>query len=66
MRINKILRTSVGADLSRPPPIYRPSLDVPISRLIHKCVLSALTGFFAIRMNKLNSIIESHQSQAVN
>jgi len=28
LEINKFIRTSVGADLSRPPPIYRPSADV--------------------------------------
>ena len=27
MQINKFIETSVGADLSRPPPIYRPSVD---------------------------------------
>ena len=32
MVINKIIETSVGADLSRPPPIYRPSVDIPLSR----------------------------------
>ncbi len=30
MAFNKITWTSVGADLSRPPPIYRPSLDTSI------------------------------------
>jgi hypothetical protein len=33
MEMNKLIRTPVGADLSRPPPIYRPSLDVPLSGL---------------------------------
>ncbi len=28
--------TSVGADLSRPPPIYRPLMDVPISLVLVK------------------------------
>src|SRR6266852_5953885 len=27
--LNKIIRSTVGADLSRPAPIYRPSLDFP-------------------------------------
>ncbi len=40
MRINKLLRASVGADLSRTPLIYRPSVDIPISRLISPCALS--------------------------
>src|SRR6266567_4629724 len=31
MACNKRIRTSVGADLSRPSPIHRPSLDIPIS-----------------------------------
>src|SRR2546428_8101608 len=39
--MNKIIGPSVGADLSRPPPLYRPSLDVPISRLIRLCTSSA-------------------------
>jgi hypothetical protein len=33
MHIDEILRPPVGADLSRPQPIYRPLPDVPISRL---------------------------------
>jgi hypothetical protein len=33
MQVNKIIRLSVGADLSRTPPIYRPSVDVPVSEL---------------------------------
>jgi len=36
MLMNNILRPTVGADLSRPAPIYRPSLDVPISGLFFK------------------------------
>ncbi len=32
MTFNKLIWPSVGADLSRPAPIYRPSLDVPLSR----------------------------------
>ena len=31
MVMNKIIGTSVGADLSRPPPIYRPSMHVGTS-----------------------------------
>src|SRR5438046_4093287 len=41
MTFNKIIWPSVGADLSRPPPMYRLSLDVPISRLIRLCTSSA-------------------------
>ncbi len=33
MNFHKIIRAPVGADLSRPPPIYRPSVDVPQSSL---------------------------------
>src|SRR6266700_7567535 len=33
MQINKIIRSSVGADLSRPSPIHRPSVDAKISAL---------------------------------
>ncbi len=29
MQINTLIQPSVGADLSRTPPIYRPSLDFP-------------------------------------
>jgi len=29
MQINYLIQPSVGADLSRPSPIYRPSRDVP-------------------------------------
>ncbi len=32
MTFDKIVWPSVGADLSRPAPIYRPSLDFPLSR----------------------------------
>jgi|GEM_PF-2643901 len=34
MHLNKQLRPSVGADLSRTPPIYRPSVAVPTIRNI--------------------------------
>src|SRR5712692_6197873 len=30
MQMNKLIRPPVGPDVSRPPPIYRPSPDVPI------------------------------------
>jgi len=30
MHFNELIRPSVGADLSRTPPIYRPSLAVPL------------------------------------
>jgi hypothetical protein len=33
MQVNKTIRLSVGAELSRTPPIYRPSVDVPVSEL---------------------------------
>ncbi len=35
MMINKIIRTPVGADLSRTPPIDRPSEDVPLSDVFY-------------------------------
>jgi hypothetical protein len=31
MHIDKLIQPSVGADLSRTPPIYRPSVDVMMS-----------------------------------
>ena len=36
MLMNKITQPSVGADLSRPPPMYRPSVGVPLSRLLYE------------------------------
>ncbi len=33
MHINKIIETSVRADVSRTPPMYRPSVGVPLSGL---------------------------------
>src|SRR5947209_17822505 len=44
MQMNKIIRTPVGADLSRTSPIYRPCVDVSVSRLFCECSLSALIG----------------------
>ncbi len=41
MTFNKLFRTSVGADLSRPPPIYRPSVLLSLSGLFCYIVLSA-------------------------
>jgi len=32
MLMNKLIHSAVGADLSRPSPIYRPSVDVPLSK----------------------------------
>ena len=65
MHIDEILRTPVGADLSRTPPIYRPfggcEDDVRIKKLL--CIiaptadLSALDGCFDIPHNLLISII---------
>jgi hypothetical protein len=40
MHINKLLQPSVGADLSRTPPIYRPSVDVMMSALKRYSALS--------------------------
>jgi hypothetical protein len=54
MIFNTIIRPSVGADLSRTPPIYRPSLVVPLSALFFETVLSAFAGFRTIQMKKLN------------
>jgi hypothetical protein len=39
MHINTIITASVGADLSRTPPIDRPSVHVLISRLMSFCAL---------------------------
>jgi len=41
MGFKQLPRIPVGADLSRPPPIYRPLLAVPLSRLIYETSLSA-------------------------
>jgi len=40
MLINKLTQTSVGADLSRTPPIHRPSVGIPLSGLIFETALS--------------------------
>jgi hypothetical protein len=34
MPINKLIPPSVGADVSRPAPIYQPLVDFPLSRFI--------------------------------
>jgi hypothetical protein len=41
MQMNGIFQSSVGADLSRPPPLYRPVLHLSISGLFHQYTLSA-------------------------
>src|SRR5260370_34402615 len=48
---------SQQSHLSRTPPIYRPLLDVPLSRLIYYNPLSAFAGCSAIPVNLLNRII---------
>ncbi|SRR6266849_9689079 len=54
MHINKLLQPSVGADLSRTPPIYRPfSVDDIVSAFKSYSALSALDGCSAIPINKL-------------
>ena len=42
MNIHEIFQPPVGADLSRPQPIYRPSADGPVSVLFCEKSLSAL------------------------
>jgi len=41
MHNNKLFRPSVGADLSRTPPIYRPPVGIPLSGLFFETALSA-------------------------
>jgi hypothetical protein len=60
MTINKIIYQSVGADLSRPSPIYRPSVHVSLSGLFCETSLSALGGFSAIQMNNCTPLFPSH------
>ena len=43
-QVNNILRLAVGADLSRPAPIYRLSVDVPISELFCESSFSRPQG----------------------
>jgi hypothetical protein len=57
MQINNIIQSSVGADLSRTPPMYRPWVGVPHIRIFFETALSALRGFPAIQIEKLISII---------
>jgi hypothetical protein len=51
MHFNQIPRTSVGADLSRPPPMYRPANVAPIADS------STLAGFSTLPMNVFITII---------
>ena len=53
MHIDTSLQPTVGADLSRTPPIYRPLLAVPVSRFIYETSLSALGGCDDVRINLL-------------
>jgi uncharacterized protein YigE (DUF2233 family) len=48
MQFNQIPQTSVGADLSRTPPIHRPSVDSPLSRFIK---LSLLLCFLIVPLS---------------
>ncbi len=65
MQINKIIRSSVGADLSRPPPIYRPvmpddahgRIKYATSIIAPTADLSALSGFSNIQIILLKVII---------
>ena len=57
MQFHKLLQPPVGADLSCPPPIYRPSPGVPQSGLFCYCALSALAACSTIQMKKGNNII---------
>jgi len=57
MGFRQIPRIPVGADLSRPPPIYRPLLAVLIPHIIYETSLSAFAGCSAIPINLLNLII---------
>jgi uncharacterized protein YigE (DUF2233 family) len=45
MHINKLIGIPVGADVSRTPPIYRPSVDSPLSRFIKLSLLLCLLIF---------------------
>src|SRR2546422_752329 len=58
MVINKIILTSVGADVSRPPPMYRPLVPFPLSGIICKNSLSAFGGCPDTQMKTLKSIIQ--------
>src|SRR2546422_8763834 len=58
MVLNKIIRPAVGADLSCTPPIYRPPVDFPISRLFYEMPLSAFGGCPDTQMKTLKSIIQ--------
>jgi hypothetical protein len=58
MHIDTFIRSAVGADLSRTPPIYRPLLAILLCRLIYETSLSALlAGCSTIPLNLLNLII---------
>jgi hypothetical protein len=52
MAFNTINGISVGADVSRTLPIYRPSVGIPLSLLICLSSLSALDGCSTIQLKK--------------
>jgi hypothetical protein len=53
MEINTIIRTTVGADLSRPQPIYRPSVDFLVSGLFFKASSNELDRSSSLEMSSL-------------
>ena len=57
MNIHEIFQPPVGADLSRPQPIYRPSADGPVSVLFCEKSLSALVKWSAIQMKKVTNSV---------
>ena len=59
MEFNEIFRPSVGADLSRTPPIYRPSVDSPLSRFIRLSLLLCVLMFPLLGCDILPSVTVS-------
>ncbi len=53
MVMNELIRTTVGADLSHPPPIYRPLVGVPLSGLMCKILYRPTLVVPLIRCNAI-------------
>jgi hypothetical protein len=56
MAFNKLNGTAVGADLSRPAPIYRPLVDFPLSQngKIHNQLRITALDFLLIKIGSRN------------
>ncbi len=60
MKFHEIVWKSVGADLSCPSPIYRPSVGVPLSGLFCETALSASVD---VQQYSLKVKVHSHEGE---